>query len=1155
MPGPIYRLILRRGPNPGQVYPLDQFPYTMGRDPGNQLSIEGAGVSRQHAQLSLSGEALVVEDLGSSNGTYVNGERLTAARRLAPGDRVTLGQNIELMVEGPAARPVATVFEGGAAGIPPAAAYSPPPTYSPPPAQNYAPPPAAAAPPPQQPQQPRRPVTPPQQPAAPGSPPATLMGDISDLGLMRPSGGGTGPAPQLVIEQNGVATRTIDLTQPIYTLGRADGNDIQISSPIVSRQHARLERTPDGYTIVTLPAASNPVFFEGRALPGPRLLQHGDLLRFGSQDPGTIVTLRFMAPVASRPSAIVAIKFDERNVLQLGRDPSNDIRLDAPQVSRFNTQLERVGTRIRVRDLRSSNGTFVNGQRIESEVWLQPNDQIRVGPYRFVLGADGLDRYDESRGLRVDVVGLNKWVRKDLNILQNISFSIQPREFIVVVGQSGGGKSTLVDSIAGYRPATHGKVYVNGIDVYRHFDAIRYDIGFVPQRDIIHMELTIFQALDYAAQLRMPPDTTSKERHQRVMEVLDDLDLTHRKDVQISGLSGGQQKRVSIGVELLTKPGLFFLDEPTSGLDPGTETALMQLMRRLADQGRTIILITHATKNVMLADKVVFLARGGFLAWYGPPDEALAYFDKYRSERDRRADEMEFDQIYAILDDASAGTPAEWAKRYQQHAAYQQYVAQPLTEQGHSIGPTGQPVAPAQVPAKARPRRPKQVSQLRQFFILSTRNVNILLRDRFTLFLLLFVPPLVGLLDVVLAFLLGRNPFTTGPLGNVPNVMITLFLLALYGVLVGGIGQMREIVKEAEIYKRERLVNLKILPYVVSKIWVAALLALYQTFAFVLIHYLAFQMPGSLLDLGLVYVTLTLSTMAGMMLGLFASALAPNANSASLLVIVMMIPQIVLGGALIALPGAGTYVSALTTTRWAFESLMSVTGVGSDVAGDVCWALPDDVRNVMTLEDKATQGCRCLGVAIFPECNFPGVGRFYDPKIDEPKPTAPGDPPAGPTNAAPAEPAQPVLPPQPVEPEDQADQIAMADYFAALRAWQAEVDQIQAGYEAQLADYRVEVQAYQDEVAAYQTELQDYQAGAIQHQQDLTVWQVARESAAGKAESLILQINRDFGWTFVDKNDPTLYYPKIIGTWFAQLVYSGVLFVLILILQKRKDVV
>ena len=192
------------------------------------------------------------------------------------------------------------------------------------------------------------------------------------------------------------------------------------------------------------------------------------------------------------------------------------------------------------------------------------------------------------------------------------------------------------------------------------------------------MELTVYQALDYAAQLRMPADTSKEERHSRVMEVLEDLDLTHRKDVQISGLSGGQQKRVSIGVELITKPGLFFLDEPTSGLDPGTETALMQLMRRLADQGRTIILITHATKNVMLADKVIFLARGGYLAWFGPPDEALEYFDQYRSEHDRRAGKIEFDEIYAILDNPSSGKPKEWAKRYRENKAYQKYVLKPL---------------------------------------------------------------------------------------------------------------------------------------------------------------------------------------------------------------------------------------------------------------------------------------------------------------------------------------------------------------------------------------------------------------------------------------------------------------------------------------------
>ncbi len=151
--------------------------------------------------------------------------------------------------------------------------------------------------------------------------------------------------------------------------------------------------------------------------------------------------------------------------------------------------VERLGQRYRVKDLDSANGTFVNDVRISTETWLQPGDSIRIGPYRFVLEADQLTEFDESGGLQLVATHLNKWVRKDLNILKDISLVFNPREFVVVVGQSGGGKSTLVDAIAGYRPATHGAVLVNGVNIYQHFDAIRDQIGFVPQKDIIHMEL------------------------------------------------------------------------------------------------------------------------------------------------------------------------------------------------------------------------------------------------------------------------------------------------------------------------------------------------------------------------------------------------------------------------------------------------------------------------------------------------------------------------------------------------------------------------------------------------------------------------------------------------------------------------------------------
>jgi hypothetical protein len=306
-------------------------------------------------------------------------------------------------------------------------------------------------------------------------------------------------------------------------------------------------------------------------------------------------------------------------------------------------------------------------------------------------------------------------------------------------------------------------------------------------------------------------------------------------------------------------------------------------------------MVTHATKNVMLADKVVFLARGGYMAWFGPPDEALAYFDQYRSEQDRRARAMEFDQIYAILDDPARGSGKEWGDRFMASNAFSKYIVEPLqsTQQ--------QAVAAQAQPAKKQTRKGARISSLRQFFVLSARNVTILLRDRASLVLMLVVPLGVGALSVVLSLVMGRAPYGYKG-GNPGNGGIILFLLALFALLVGGMSQMREFVKEADIYRRERLVNLRILPYVTSKLWVAMVLALWQALAYTGMHYLAFRMPGGLLEFGEVYVTLVLAVITGMMLGLFASALSPNASSAPLTLIAMIIPLIVLSGALAPVP-------------------------------------------------------------------------------------------------------------------------------------------------------------------------------------------------------------------------------------------------------------
>jgi ABC transport system ATP-binding/permease protein len=1086
----IPKIIVEEGPNPGQEVSLSKPEFVVGRELGNDLVIASPSVSRRHLRIFLQGDQYLVEDLGSSNGTFVNDQRISAPTPLKSGDYLYLGKAIRLKIIG---LPETQATAIGAATVADLDSVEKPELS-----------------------QGTRVVTP-EQPAM-----TTVMQEEAYAAKDR-------RPPQLLVTVAGENPQTYPLQGERISLGRASDNTIVLSSRIVSGHHAVIERVDGGYQFRVLPEATNPVFFAGAPIQETRRLGDGDTLRIGSLDPGMMVTLVYLAPgEPSQQTEARQIDFGENNRLQIGRDPSNDIVLTAPTVSRYHALVERVGQRYRVRDLNSSNGTYVNDQRIETETWLQAGDSIRIGPQRFVLGQDQLAQIQETSGMRVEILGLNKWVRKDLNLLKDISLLFQPKEFIVVVGQSGGGKSTLLDAIAGFRPATDGRVLVNDIDIYRNFDAIRNEIGFVPQKDIIHMELTVYQALDYAAQLRMPADTTSQERDQRIMEVLQDLDLVHRKDVQISGLSGGQQKRVSIGVELLTKPGLFFLDEPTSGLDPGTETALMHLMRRLADQGRTIVLITHATKNVMLADKVVFLARGGYVAWFGPPDQALQFFDQFRSERDRRARPMEFDEIYAILDDPSKGKADEWAEKYRQHPAYQEYIVKPLQALGRGITGAVPPAAPAKKPAQ-KPRRNK-VSGLRQFAILSGRNIKILTRDRASLILMLASAPLVAMLDVLLAVILGRDLFSFYE-GDAANAIVSVFQPIIFAIMIGGLSQMREFVKESDIFKRERLVNLKVLPYVMSKIWVAALLALYQAAAYTIIHYLAFKMPGGVEEFILFYITLVLGTLAGMMLGLLASALAPNANSAPLIVILLIIPQVVLGGALIPMPPE---ISAVTSSRWSFEAAVGITGMGSDVAADACWTnLTKEEREDLTLEEKEELDCRCMGLNALREtsCNFPGLGEFYDPAIDQPEPVEPadiGDPPA-----------EPEIPPAPQQPTDPTDQVAMAEYLQALQDYQNTTQQIQDAY-------RAEIQTYQDNADQYADDMKTYQ-------EDKATWEINRNAAVSKAEGTIDTFNKNFGWAFMDKDDPDKYWSRIITTWAMQGLIIVINFVLILVFIYRKD--
>jgi ABC-type multidrug transport system ATPase subunit/predicted component of type VI protein secretion system len=1083
-------LVITKGPRAGDIVSLAAVPLIIGRVAPADVVIELGTVSRKHARITRGETGYLIDDLGSQNGTFINAQRIAGRQPLAAGDLVHLGPDFEM-------RFVAAAVSAPAPATGPSTGSVTAPRLASATAATGA---MAAL----------------QQPAVAGR----TMIMSNPLLELAPD------PPQLVVSMSGKAPVIHSLTKPRLRIGRLPDNDIVVDNPYVSRHHAELEKRGPDYFLIPSTTISNTLLVDGQPVMEPVRLRSGARIRIGGYAPSEIALLDFVVPSpAGEHASQQIIQFGEKQLMTIGRDKDNTLVLSSPSVSRFHTEIEKVGQRYRVRDLRSSNGTFVNGKRIDGETWVHPSDAIQIGPYRFMVAENEIAKFDGAeRGVSVEVQGLNKWVNRKLNILQDISLTFKPREFIVVVGQSGGGKSTLVDAIAGYRPATSGRVTVNGtIDVYKEFDAIRSTIGYVPQKDIIHMELTVQQALDYAAQLRMPADTTVEERRQRVAEVMDDLDLAHRKDTQISQLSGGQQKRVSIGVELLTKPGLFFLDEPTSGLDPGMETELMKLMRRLADQGRTIVMITHATKNVMLADKVVFMARGGYLAWFGPPEEALKYFDEFRSERERRSSPMAFDYIYTLLDKDDLGSGKDWAERFRKHPAAQAYAP--------TLGTP--PAGAAAIPRAKSAARPlvqrRQVSALRQFAILSARYMTITARDRFNLILLILTAPLLGSLDFVLAYGVGRRPFSFET-GNVNNIIVTLIVLTNTCILVGGLAFMRELVKEREIYRRERMVNLHLSSYIMSKLWFALLLAVYQAICFTIIHHLAFDMPGGLEERIFFFVTALLLVIAGMMLGLFVSALAPNSNSAPLLLILFIIPQMTLSGALVTLPDA---IMAAASSNWAFRSTMALTGVGSDVMGDACWQMPKSERDGLTLDQKNAM-CTCMGKNALHQdrCNFPGLGKFYNAAVDQADPPKPVEP--GP------QPSEPVLPPPPHQPADPTNVLQLQQYLAALNTYNADVSVLQNKYKQAIAQW-------QDQQAAYKTQIESYQ-------KDITDLTIKRVIATSSAESSIKLYKDQFGWTFVNKNDRAGYLRTMYITWGAQAIIIVLLFAATVVLQKRREV-
>jgi ABC transport system ATP-binding/permease protein len=786
------------------------------------------------------------------------------------------------------------------------------------------------------------------------------------------------------------------LNKPIMSIGRDAGNDIVVKEPTISSQHAQIVQEGNAlFLIHPHPARDktlNGLWYQGQHIRGDQQLRkqlgNGDIFRIGDEH-GTLITLTYNDGNKLDDEALLEMPPVPLNSARvtIGRVETNTVVLNHPQVSGHHAVLEKTADGYRVLDNNSTNHVYVNKEPISNHL-LRSGDEIRIGPYRLIYTGTELRQYDDSAHIRIDALHLTKIGNNDVILLDDISLVIPPRKFVAIVGGSGAGKSTLMDAMNGLRPAHQGKILYNGVDYYQNLLTFNTQLGYVPQDDIVHRDLTVDRALYYAARLRLPSDFTKEQIQWRIDEVLEDVEMTDRRSLLVSKLSGGQRKRVSIALELLANPGIFFLDEPTSGLDPGLDRKMMVLLRRLADRGRTIVLVTHATNNINTCDYVCFMAQGGRLAYFGPPNEAKTFFER-----------TDFAEIYSTLEPTlgEPDIPAQAARRFLDSVDYQRYVAEPL-QQEHIQQKPQDPISTAKSTARHIRKRSRRGQGWSQFVLLSKRYIELLKNDTGNLLILLLQAPIIAILLVLmLRFEVGPGIFDgnklvqcntqiltasgplalpqqtsqgaqvdcqvvysflqTNPQGQafvhsqggleqalqsflVPGMGIdaqkALFIIAFTTVLFGCINGAREIVKESAIYRRERTVNLGILPYMFSKIVVLGMFCLFQSAILVLVMELGEPLHQGVFLPPLIetYITLALTSLAGLMLGLTISAIVPNNDRAISFVPIVLIPQVIFSGAILALKDWLTQIlSVVFPTRWAMAALGTIVGMHANTTG------------------------------------------------------------------------------------------------------------------------------------------------------------------------------------------------------------------------------
>ncbi len=676
-----------------------------------------------------------------------------------------------------------------------------------------------------------------------------------------------------------------DLNQTVITFGRDSGNDIVLSSQIVSRHHGRF-LYENGQLIIEDGNSKNGLIYHDHTISS-RVLSSGEVVRIddGVETVKEGVLFVFSEETSTNQWNSCPISSE----ITIGRDTSCDIFLPHVGVSRIHARITQESGNYYIMDVGSTNGIMVNDRRLEGKQLLHEKDVISITNSKLIFTSTVIFYCVYKQGISVEASdilirrgkGKNSFVTCD-----HASMEVKPGELIAIVGGSGAGKSTLLNCMCGYLKPARGSVYINGVNLYQNLDTLRHIIGYVPQADIVYDNLTLYDMLLYTAKLRLPKDTTVAERDAAIRRAIDMVELSEKRDSMIRALSGGQRKRASIAVELLSDPSLLFLDEPASGLDPGTERNLMHSLRQMANAGKTVILVTHSTLQLKLCDKIAFMGKGGKLCCFASYDMALNFFG--------------VGDVVDIYDLITTQT-ATWRERYL-----------------HSVEEVRKPQG------IAYPIRRHQKGRMRQLWVLCARYIKIVFNDKQRLLLLLCQAPILALL---ISFVANDQQFE-----QYEMTKSLLFALSCSAFWIGMLNSIQEVCKERVILKREYMTGLSLSSYVLSKIVILGGLCLVQGVLVTSVFSILVGTPETgvmLSPYGELLITTFLTAVASAAMGLFVSCLFTNADRAMTVAPILLMPQILFSGLIFKLEGITESISWFAICRWSMEGYGSTADLNA----------------------------------------------------------------------------------------------------------------------------------------------------------------------------------------------------------------------------------